>query len=58
VQSVVVPAGTWTVEFAYHAPHLRLGLLVSSVALLALLVALVALVLDRRRRRERSEVVR
>ncbi len=47
VQSVVVPAGTWTVEFAYHAPHLRLGLVVSAVALLAVLCALV--VLARRR---------
>ena len=25
VQSVVVPAGRWPVEFAYHAPHLRRG---------------------------------
>jgi hypothetical protein len=35
-----VPAGTWRVEFAYHAPHLRLGLLVSGLALLAWLIAL------------------
>ena len=26
VQSVAVPAGTWRVEFGYHAPHLRLGI--------------------------------
>jgi hypothetical protein len=50
VQSVVVPAGAWTVEFAYHAPHLRLGIVVTSLALLALVVALVWLGLGRRRR--------
>lgn len=50
VQSVAVPAGTWRVEFAYHAPHLRLGLTVTAIALLALLAALVALVAIRRRR--------
>jgi hypothetical protein len=50
VQSVVVPAGTWRVEFAYHAPHLGLGIAVTSVALAALLCALVALASLRRRR--------
>lgn len=58
VQSVVVPAGTWTVEFAYHAPHLRLGLLVTALALLALLAALSALALGRRRRQGRPMAVR
>jgi hypothetical protein len=51
VQSVIVPAGTWTVEFAYHAPHLRLGIVVTALALLALLAALLALALGRPRRR-------
>jgi len=57
VQSVAVPAGTWRVEFAYHAPHLRLGAVVSGAALLAVLVALAVLaVLERRRRGARRAV--
>ena len=58
VQSVVVPEGRWTVEFAYHAPHLREGLVASGVAILALLAALFVLARTRRRGRGSPNEVR
>jgi hypothetical protein len=52
VQAVSLPAGAWLVEFTYHAPHFRSGLLVSSIALLALLVLAAWVARTRRRPRE------
>jgi hypothetical protein len=49
VQAVALPAGTWTVTFTYHAPHLRVGVLVTAAALAALALALAALAVRRTR---------
>ena len=51
VQSVRVPAGTWTVHFHYHAPHIELGVALSSVASFLWLGVVAMLVTGRRRPR-------
>ena len=50
VQSVVVPQGTWSVHFHYHAPHIEAGLAASGAALALWLAAALALVRGARRR--------
>jgi len=51
IQSVALPAGTSTVQFSYHAPHLRAGIVATSVSLAALLAGGAWLALTRRRSR-------
>jgi hypothetical protein len=51
IQGVHLPAGLWSVEFSYHAPHLRAGIISTSVSSLALLVGAGWLLADSRRRR-------
>jgi hypothetical protein len=39
IQQVAVPAGDWTVHFHYHAPHINIGLLGSSLGIFGLLAS-------------------
>jgi hypothetical protein len=49
IQEVRVPAGTWTVHFHYHAPHVELALAGSTAGAVAWLGVAGALALGRRR---------
>jgi hypothetical protein len=39
IQEVNVPAGDWTVHFHYHAPHIEIGLIGSTLGILAFLAS-------------------
>lgn len=51
IEQVVVPRGSWTVHFYYHAPHIELGLIGTGVGSVAWLGALAFIRRQRRRAR-------
>jgi hypothetical protein len=55
IQGVHLPAGLWSVEFSYHAPHLRAGIISTTASSFVLLVGVGWLVVDSRRRRRADD---